>query len=695
MSAKSYPTESIRNVAIVGHSHTGKTSLASALLFDSGVVNRLLKVDDGNTVTDFDEDEHDRKITINTAIAHLEHRGCKINLIDTPGYGIYTTDARQGLRVADSALMLVSAVAGIEVQTEKTWKIADEYGLPVMIGVNLMDRDRASFDRSLEQLQRKFGREVVALQVPIGAEGDFQGIVDLISGKAFSWPHDESGTATERDIPADLAETVSSAREALMEMVAEQDETLMESYLESGELDAETLAKGLKKAMLKRELMPVFALAGGKNIAVQPILDALVDLAPAPDWRPVRIIQDGETTEVPVAADQPFAAYVFKTISDAYSGRISLFRVFTGSVASDATVANPERDATERLGALSIPQGKELVHVDELTAGDIGAVPKLKETRTCDTLCAAKKTIALEAVAIPEPAISFALEPKSKGDEDKLAAALAKIKDEDPTINVGRDPQTKEMLISGAGQLHVEVVVGRLHKRYKVDVVLHPPKVPYRETITASAEVTMRHKKQTGGSGQFAECKISMEPNRGEGYEFVDKIFGGSISQGYRPAVDKGIQEAAARGVLAGFPMVDFKVTLLDGKEHSVDSSEMAFKAAGRKAFREAANKSKPTILEPMMKIEVYTPEEFMGDIMGDLNSRRGRVSGMDTEDGVTTVKATVPQAEVLTYAPTLRSITGGRGDYHIEFSHYDEVPKQLQDKIIAAAAREEEEDDD
>jgi len=695
MSAKTYSTDRIRNVAVVGHSHTGKTSLVSALLFDSGAVNRLCKVDDGNTTTDFDEDEHERKITINTAIAHLDHKGTKINLIDTPGYGIYTTDALQGLRVADAALMLVSAVAGVEVQTDRLWKSAANSNLPMMLGINLMDRDRASFERTITALQARYGREVTPVQLPIGEESNFSGVVDLISGKAFSWPHDESGKAAEVDVPADMADDVATARETLMEMVAEQDESLMEAYLEAGELDADTLRKGLRTAVAGRTLFPVFALAGGKNIGVQPIMEALVDLVPSPDWRPFTAAENGEERELAVTADAPFVAYVFKTISDPYTGRISLMRVLSGGVASDTTVANATRDGSERLGALSVIQGKDLEHVSELAPGDIGAVPKLKDTHTGDTLCAAKKSIQVAAVPVPEASISFALEPKSKGDEDKLAAALARIRDEDPTISFGRDPQTKEQLISGTGQLHVEVIVGRLKKRYNVDVVLHQPKVPYRETILSSAEVTTRHKKQTGGSGQFAECKISMEPNRGEGYEFVDKIFGGSISQGYRPAVDKGIQEAAARGVLAGYPMVDFKVTLLDGKEHSVDSSEMAFKIAGRKAFKECAARCNPTMLEPIMQVEVYIPDDCMGDVMGDLNSRRGRVQGMDTEGDTTTVKAQVPLAEMLTYAPTLRSITGGRGDFHMELNRYDEVPKHLQEKIIAAAAKEEEEDDE
>ncbi len=690
-----FQTENIRNVAVVGHSDTGKTSLVAAVLFNGGAVNRLTKVDEGNTVTDFDEDEHDRKITINTAVAHVEHRGVKLNLIDTPGYGIFTTEAVQGLRVADAALMMVSAVGGVEVQTDKMWKAAADDGLPVLFAVNLMDRDRASFERVLDALQKKYGREVTALQLPIGQESEFMGVVDLLTGKAFTWENDESGTATETEVPSEMADAVSSAREALMEMVAEQDEELMEAYLEAGELDGETFIRGLKKAITTRQLVPVFALAAAKNIGVQPVMDALVDLAPAPDWRPVKAVVDGEEQSLEVTADAPFTAYIFKTVSDPFAGRITLLRVFTGSVASDANVANPATEGNERLGALSVPQGKELEHVAELAPGDIGAVPKLKETATGHTLCEVKKSIVLPAVAIPEPAISFALEAESKNDENKLGPALAKIRDEDPTISVGRDPQTKEMLISGAGQLHVEVIVGRLKKRYNVNVVLHQPKVPYRETITSSGEVTTRHKKQTGGSGQFAQCAIKMEPNRGQGYEFIDKIFGGSISQGYRPAVDKGIQEAADRGVLAGYPMVDFKVTLLDGKEHSVDSSEMAFKIAGRKAFKECAAKCKAILLEPIMQVEVYAPEDNLGDVMGDLNSRRGRVQGMDSEDGTTTVRAQVPLAEMLTYAPTLRSITQGRGDFHMEFAEYAEVPKQLQDKIIAAAAVEDEEDDE
>ncbi len=695
MSSETYATENIRNVALVGHSDTGKTSLVSAMLFDGGVINRLCKVDDGNTTTDFDDDEIERKITINTSVAHVIHDSVKINLIDTPGYGIFTTEAMQGLRIADTAMMMISAVSGIQVQTEKMWKAAASTDLPVIFAINLMDRDRASFSRTLTALQGKYGREVISLQLPIGEESSFTGVVDLVTGKAMQWEKDESGKMTEIDVPADLSDEVDEAREALMEMVAEQDEELMETYLEEGELTDEAFTKGLKQAIAERSLFPVFALAAARNIGVQPLMSALAKFAPAPDWRPFTALVDGEEQEFTASSDSPFAAYIFKTISDPFSGRITLMRIFSGGVACDANVINPRSDRGERLGALSVIQGKEMTHVSDLAAGDIAAVPKLKETSTGDSLCELKKSIVVPKVVIPEAAISFAMEPKTKGDEDKLATALTRIRDEDPTISVGRDLQTKEMLISGAGQLHVEVIIARLKKRYNVDVLLHPPKVPYKETIKGSAEVTTRHKKQTGGSGQFAQCTIRMEPNeRGGGYQFVDKIFGGSISQGYRPAVDKGIQEASERGILAGYPLEDFTITLLDGKEHAVDSSEMAFKAAGRKAFRECAKTCKPTILEPIMQIEVYVPDENMGDVMGDLNSRRGRVQGMDNEDGTTTVKALVPMAEMLTYAPNLRSMTGGRGDYHMERSHYSEVPKQLQEKIIAAAVLEDEEED-
>ena len=697
MAAKPVPSDKIRNVAVVGHSSTGKTTLISAILFDAKDVTRLGKVDTGKAVTDFDDEAVERKITIGTAVAHARHRDCKLNLVDTPGYSIFTTEAVQGIRVSEAALMVVSAVAGPEVQTEKLWKISAEMGKPVLVAVNSMDRERASASRTLQQLQKKFGREVVPLQLPIGEEHAFAGVVDLVRSKAYRFAADESGTPTDIEIPPELKGEAEAARTALIEMVAEQDEALLEKFFADGALSDEDLMVGLKKAVAGRRIFPLFYSAAGRNQAVQPLVDALVELVPNPLTVALvaRNVAGEEVTVTPKPDDTPIA-YVFKTFSDPYAGRITLMRVYSGAFASDGTYHNRQRDIGERFGAVNWMQGKELLPVEKLVTGDIGAVAKLKETRTGDTLTSKDGAVVVPPVPIPEAAISFAISAKAKGDEDKVAQGLAKLQDEDPTLHIGRDPQTKEQIVAGAGQLHVEIAVARLRKRYKVDVTLHPPKVPYRETITKGVEITARHKKQTGGHGQFAEAKIRMEPRpRGSGYEFVDKIFGGSIPNNYRPSIDKGIQDAAERGALAGNPVVDFSVTLLDGKFHQVDSSDMAFRTCGRKAFREAVPHAGPTILEPVMQVQITAPDEFLGDIMGDLNSRRGRVQGMEPGDGQTVVKAQVPLAEMLTYSQTLRSITGGRGDFHMEYSHYDEVPRQVQEKIIqafAGAAEEEEE---
>jgi len=699
MAEKPFASDKIRNVAVVGHSSTGKTSLIAAMLFCAKETPKLGKVDKGSTVTDFDDEAIERKITIQAAAAFARYKGCKLNLVDTPGYGIFLSEALQGVAVAEAALLTVSAVAGVEVQTEKMWKVCAENRKPVMFVVNLMDRERASAERTVAQLQKRFGREVVPVQLPIGEEAGFSGVVDLLTLQARTYPADESGNEQVGEVPAALASAAEEARSKLLEMVAEQDEALLEKFFAEGTLSAEELASGLKKAFRERKLFPVLFASAGRNQGVQPIMDALVDLVPSPAEVEIPLLRDdGEEVRVTATAELPPVAYVFKTISDPYAGRISLLRVYTGAFQPDGTYHNKTRDAAERFGAVQWVQGKELVTVERLMAGDIGAVTKLKETRTGDTLAAKDAAFRVPAVRIPEPTISFAITPKSKGDEDKIAAALAKIQDEDPSLHVSRDPQTKELLLSGSAQLHVEIAVARLAKRYRVEVTLHPPKVPYRETITKAAEVTTRHKKQTGGHGQFAEAKIRLEPlPRGGGYEFVDKIFGGAISQNFRPSVDKGIQYAAQTGPLAGYPVVDFRVVLLDGKEHPVDSSDMAFQICGRKAFREAVKLAGPTLLEPVMQVEITTPDEFLGDVMGDLNSRRGRVQGMEPADGQTVVKAQVPLAEMLTYSQALRSITGGRGDFHMEFSHYDEVPKQLQEKIIAAAgavAAEEEEEE-
>jgi elongation factor G len=697
MANKLVTSDKIRNVAVVGHSSTGKTSLISAMLFDAKEVARLGKVDKGTAITDFDDESVERKITIGAAVAHAMHKGHRINLIDTPGYSIFTTEAVQGMKVTEAALMAVSAVAGPEVQTEKLWKIAADAETPVLFVVNAMDRERASATRTLDQLQKKFGRTLIPVQMPIGEEAKFAGVVDLVRMKAHRFPADESGTQEITDVPADLKDDAEAARAQLIEMVAEQDEALLEKFFGEGTLSEEELAAGLAKAVAARKLNPVVFCSALRNQAVQPLMDVVLDLVPNPLSRAVAARNvAGDDLVLAAKAEGTPVAYVFKTISDPYAGRITIMRVFSGSLASDGTYHNRQRDLSERFGPTSLVQGKEMMPVEKLVAGDIGAVAKLKETRTGETLTSKDGAVMVNPVHIPEAAISFAITAKVKGEEDKIAQGLAKLQDEDPTIKLGRDPQTKEQLVAGQGQLHVEITVSRLRKRYKVDVTLQAPKVPYRETVTRTVELTARHKKQSGGHGQFAEAKIRIEPlPRGGGYEFVDKIYGGSISQNYRPSVDKGIVDAAERGVISGHPVVDFRVVLLDGKEHDVDSSDMAFRTCGRKAFREAAKEAGITILEPVMQVEISAPDEFLGDIMGDLNSRRGRVQGMDTGDGSTMVRAMVPLAEMLTYSQTLRSITGGRGDFHMEFSHYDEVPRNIQEKIIAAsgAGAEEEEE--
>lgn len=696
---KPFASESIRNVAVVGHSSTGKTSLIAAMLFNAKATPKLGKVDKGTTVTDFDDEAIERKITIATAAAFARYKNVKINLLDTPGYGIFLTEALQGLAVSEAALLTVSAVAGVEVQTEKLWKICAETGKPVMVLVNLMDRERASAERTVAQLQKRFGRAVVPVQLPMGEEANFSGVVDLLTMQALTFPADESGACQLAALPDALTSAAEQARSQLIEMVAEQDEALLEKFFAEGTLGPEELVAGLKQAFRNRKLFPVFFASAARNQGIQPVMDALVALVPSPKEVEYTFLRDdGEAVRQGLTEDGPALAYVFKTISDPYAGRISLLRVFSGAFHADSQYQNKTREVAERFGAVNWVQGKELLPVERLVAGDIGAVAKLKESKTGDTLAAKEGVFRVPPVRIPEPAIAFAITPKSKGDEDKIAGALAKLQDEDPSLQVSRDAQTKELLLAGSAQLHVEIAVARLAKRYKVEVTLQPPKVPYRETITKAAEVTTRHKKQTGGHGQFAEAKIRLEPlPRGSGYEFVDKIFGGAISQNFRPSVDKGIQYAAQVGPLAGYPVVDFRVILLDGKEHPVDSSDMAFQICGRKAFREAVKLAGPTLLEPIMQVEITTPDEFLGDIMGDLNSRRGRVQGMEPSDGQTVVKAQVPLAEMLTYSQALRSITGGRADFHMEFVHYDEVPKQLQEKIVAAAgavAGEEEEEE-
>lgn len=688
---KPYSGSEIRNIALVGHNDTGKTTLVSQLLFNAGAASRLGRIEDGTTVTDFEQDEIERRHSISAAMAFLEWKDTKINLIDSPGFGIFLMEAKTALRVADSAMVVLSGVTGVEVSTEKVWKFADEFELPRMIVINKMDRERASAGRVLESLLHKFGKTVIPIQLPIGEEKDFSGVVDLVAMKAYRYAKDGSGKHGEEEIPAELFTDAAAWREKLIEKVAEGDDTLMERFFEQGGLSQEELLDGLKREVLARQIYPVVFASASHNIGGHALLDAIVSLMPSADTGKavVGTLRDSEVT-LQRKPEEAACALVFKTTSDPFSGRVSLFRVYSGTFRSDTGYWNTTRDHEERIGKLQLLQGKQQTPVGELRAGDIGAVAKLKDTKTGDTLASREKPIVLKHIDYPEPAISFAIEPKAKGDEDKISSALARIIEEDPTIKFGREGQTKELLISGQGQLHVEVVIGKLKKKYGVDVILHPPKVPYRETITKPADAHGRHKKQSGGHGQFADCKIKMEPlPRGSDFEFVDEIFGGSIPRQFIPAVEKGIQDARRHGYIAGYPVVDFRVRLIDGQYHTVDSSELAFKIAGALAFKDAMEKAKPTLLEPIMKVQVFAPTDYMGDLMGDLTSRRGKMEGIDTEGDMQIINAHVPMAEMLTYGSTLRSITQGRGSFHMEFSHYEEVPRNLQEKIISEAKKE------
>jgi elongation factor G len=688
---KVYEGKDIHNIAVVGHGDSGKTSLVSALLYAAGMVNRLGRVDEGTTTTDFDEEEIQRKVTISTSLAYAEWARSKINLLDTPGYNIFINDARLNMVAADAALVLVDAVAGIEVQTEKVWAFAAEYGQPCILFINKLDRERASAERALESIHETFGRPAVQVQLPMGEERDFRGVIDLLNMKAYAYELDGNGKGAEGDIPAELAAAAASAREKLVEMVAEGNDSLMEEFFDSGTLSAEHLEQGLREAVVSRRLFPVLCGAGLHNVGSDLLLNFLVRFAPAAVERgKVKGFagpESGEPLERAMSDSEPVSLFVFKTAADPFAGRITYFKVYSGVLKNDATVHNFKRDHPERMSHISVAQGKEFVAIQELRAGDIGLVTKLKETLTGDTLGDKASPIVYAAAKLPEPLIAFAIQAKSRADEDRLGQALHRILEEDPSLRFYRDPQTKEFLLAGSGQQHVEVIVSRLKRRYNVEVQLKAPKVPYRETIRGTADVEGKHKKQTGGHGQFGVCNIKMEPlPRGAGFEFVNDIFGGSIPRNFIPAVEKGIVESASRGFLAGYPVVDFRVILYDGKYHEVDSSEIAFKIAGSLAFKNAMREARPVLLEPIMNVEVHAPEQFSGDLMGDLNSRRGRIQGMDNRGGTTIIKAQVPMAEMLTYATDLTSMTQGRSSYTMEPSHYDLVPLQIAEKVIAAA---------
>lgn len=690
---KAYQTENIRNLAIIGHGDAGKTQFVSSLLHLAGTTHRWGKVDEGTTVTDYDEDSIERKVTLNNNIAHLDYKDTKINLIDTPGYAAFVSHARPALRVADCALVIVDGVNGIEVQTEKTWSYANEFMLPRFMVINKLDKERSDFGHALDTATESFARSIVPFTLPIGSEHNFKGVVDVVHLKAYEF--DENGKAKEIPIPETGRENVNKTRERLIELVAESDDALMEKYFENGTLEEEDIYPNLAGAIANSKLCPVYAVSSSTLVGMQILLDHIVEFAPDPAHHEAEHgYQNPESVGDKISRkyndDEPFSAFVFRTIADPFAGRINVMKIISGKVSHDATVFNSTRGIQERLGALHVLQGKTLEKVDEAHTGDIIAVVKLKDTQTNDTLCDKSNAIVYSAVKYPEAAIAFAIEPKSRNDEEKISVALHKILEEDLSLHFDRDAQTKEFILSGSGQLHIETVVDKLNKRYHVEVALHPPKVPYKETITSQCEVQGRHKKQSGGRGQFGDCKCIFEPlDRGKGFEFVDKIFGGAIPQGFRPAIEKGIIEAAANGSVAGYPLVDFRVTLIDGSYHTVDSDEFSFRAAGRKAFRAAMEKARPTLLEPIMDVEVFCPLEVSGDIMGDLNSRRGRVGGMEMRGKQQVIKAQVPLAEMLDYQAKLNSMTQARGSYHMQFSHYDPLPGNLSGKVVEQARAE------
>ena len=682
----------IRNVGVVGHGGVGKTSLVEAMLFTAGAVTRLGKVDDGSTTTDFDPDEIRRKISINTSVAYCDWKGHHLNLVDTPGYGDFIADARAGLRVVDAALVVADAVAGVQVQTEKVWKFATEYDLPRAVVVNRLDRERADFFRTFESLGKRLKGRLVALHLPIGEESGFRGFIDLVKMKAVTLAGNKPA---EGDIPGDLADRVKEYREKLVEAAAETDDDLLAKYLEEGSLGEAEMLKALRAGITQGKLMPVMCAAASKSIGIHSLLDLIVDELPSPAERAEVAGTDLKTKQAATRNADPKApvtALVFKTLSDPHIGKLSLFRVMTGTLRADSTLYNPGHGARERMGHVSWLQGKTQKNVEALGPGEIGVAQKLKETQTGDTLTEEAQPFELPKITFPEAAISFAIQPKTRGDEDKISNALARISEEDPTVHYHFDPETKQLLVSGVGSLHVEMVVERMKRKYNVEVNLLPPRIPYKETVKGRAEGQGKYKKQTGGRGQYGDTWLRVEPmQRGGGFEFVDDIFGGAVPRNFIPSVEKGVRDCMKKGILAGYPVVDMKVTLYDGSYHDVDSSDMAFQIAASMGLQKVFMDARPILLEPIMNVEVTTPADHAGDVIGDLNSRRGRIVGMEPAGETAAVRAVVPMSEMLTYESSLRSMTGGRGGYSMEFSHYEEVPSSLADKVIKEAKSERE----
>ena len=688
-----YESKSLRNLAVIGHGGTGKTSLCESFLYVAGKTDRLGRVDEGTSLLDYEPEEQKRRISISAAIAFFDWEKHKVNIIDTPGDSNFAYDTKCCLQNVDSALVVIDAVGGVEFQTEKVWQYADEFRLPRAIYINRMDRERADYFKTLESIGDKLGKKATPLFIPLGAEDSFRGIIDLVNMKACIFPSADGKYKTE-DIPADQKEAAAKLRESMVEDVAESDEVLMEKYLDKGELTLEELKVGIKRGVASGSLIPVACGSAVKCMGIAPLMDMIVNYFPSPvDRGPVTGKKPGSTNgeKRETVEGAPFSAMVFKTIADAYAGRLTLFRVYSGTISSDSSVYNASRKITERVGSIFFLEGKTQKPAESLVPGDIAAVAKLKETTTGDTICNEKAPILYEKVTPALAIMAFAVEPKTRGDEDKIFSSIHRLMEEDPTLMFHRDDQTREMILSGMGQVHIEVTVEKMRRKFGVDVNLKTPKVPYKETIKSKTNVQGRYKKQSGGRGQFGDCWLDIEPlPRSGGFEFLDKIVGGVIPHQYRPAVEKGIVEAMAEGVLAGFPVVDLRVSLVDGSYHTVDSSEMAFKIAGSMGFKKGILACQPTILEPIVTIEIEIPEEYMGDVIGDLNSRRGRVLGMDTRGSIQIIKGQAPLAEVLKYAADLTSMTSGRGTFTYHHARYDEVPSYIAEKIIAEAKKDE-----
>jgi elongation factor G len=685
-------SEKIRNVrslALIAHGGAGKTSLAEALLFNSGALSRLGRVQEGTAAMDFEPEETHRQMSISASFHHYTWKKHKIHIVDTPGNSNFLSDTKVVMKGVDNALVVVDAVDGVMVQTEKVWEFAEKLGLPRAIFINKMDREHADFDKVLEQIRKVFSVKVAPIYYPIGAEQSFRGLVDLLKMKAYQYSLDESGKFEAAEIPEELRDRAEELREELMEFIAESDDELLEKYLDGKELTKDELARGLQEGIKTRAFVPVLCGSATKNIGVAQLLDLINEGFASPLDRPKhRGInpKTGAEEEREASEDAPFSALVIKTISDPYAGRLSVFRVFSGRITADSGFYNSSKEVKEKFGMLFFMEGKNQQSITEAEAGDIAAVAKLKETTTGDTLCEEGKPIVYTPEAPLPAVISYALEAKTKGDEEKVFASIAKLAEEDPTLKLIREEQTKEILLSGTGQVHLEVTCEKLKRKFGVEAHLKAPKVPYKETITKAKQgVIYRHKKQSGGRGQFAEVHFDIFPlERGKGIEFENALTGMNVPRNFVPAVEKGVQEAAAGGALAGYPVVDLKIRFYDGKSHEVDSSEMAFKIASSMCFKKAVQEASPTLLEPIVKIEVRVPDEYMGDVIGDLNSRRGKVLGCESRNNMQIISAHVPQAEILSYAPVLTSMTGGRGSFSIEFDHYEEVPPHLREKIIA-----------